>query len=100
MKAIVGRCTPLPSSAIATGTMRTSVRLSTAYRMTCQVTWGMTSPSARAPNPIQVTAASRPPVSSVKSVTAEPGTPEAMPKTMPPTKAAMKPLPPSVTAKA
>ena len=85
---------------MATGTIRTTVRLSAAYRTTCQVTCGIASVSASAPNPIQVTAATSPPASSVNSVTTEPRAPEARPNAMPPTKAAMKPLPPSVTARA
>ena len=53
-----------------------------------------------APKPIQVTAASTPPASSVNSVDAEPCSPAKRPNAMPPTKAAMKPLPPSLNAMA
>ena len=94
MNATVGRRMPRPASAIATGTMRTTVRLSAAYRTTCQVMCGIARVSASAPKPIQVTAATRPPASSVNSVTTEPRAPETRPKAMPPTNAAMKPLPP------
>ena len=100
MKATVGARAPLPSRAIATGTMRTSVRLSAAYSTTCQVRWGMAQAIPAAPKPIQVTAASTPPASSVNRVDSEPCFPAKRPNAMPPTKAAMKTLPPSFRAMA
>ncbi len=64
--ATVGHPAPVRARATATGIIRTTVRLSTAYAMTCQVISAHTWRTATAPKPIQVTAASRFPVSSVK----------------------------------
>ena len=100
MKAMVGARAPLPARAIATGAMRTIVRLSAAYATTCQVTCGSSLPSASAPKPIQTTAASNPPTSSLSLVTRSPCRRESRPNAIPPTKAAMKPLPPNCKATA
>ena len=80
MNATVGRFTPWPMKAIATGIMRTRVRLRAAYTSTCQVMCGRASVSASAPNPIQVTAARNPPVSSVSRVMFEPLAPREAPE--------------------
>ena len=75
-----------------------AVRLRSAYRTTAPERSSSTGTSMTAPKRMNVTAPSRPPVSSRKSVTSPPTSPRKPPNTAPPTKAAMKPLPPIHTA--
>ena len=98
MKATVGSPTCRPASARATGSIRTTVRLSTAYTTTCQVISGSASVIATAPKITQVAAARRSPALSVNTPTSVRGDPTMRPKVRPPTNAAMKPLPPRASA--
>src|ERR1700760_4558477 len=68
----VWRWAPLPTSAMATGSMRTTVRLSTAYSATRQVTCSSAGPRRTAPNARKVTPPSRPPISSSSRAPAHP----------------------------
>ena len=66
-KMTVGLARPVPRSDMATGSIRTTVRLSTAYTMACHVTSPRSGPSRIAPNPRNDRRARRPPRSSAKS---------------------------------
>ncbi len=93
-----GRPRTRPSIARTTGTMRTTVRLRSAYRTMEAERSSSTGTSMTAPKRTNVTAPSKPPASSRKSVTSPPTSRRRPPKTAPPTKAAMNPLPPIHTA--
>ena len=97
--ATVGRRAPVPIIAIPTGTIRISVRLSTAYRTACQVALSTAGTSSTAPKMTKVAAASNAPVSSMRYETLPPSRLRRPPKKAPPTNAAMKPEPPTGCAR-
>ena len=95
----VGARERVPSSAIATGTIRTTVRLSSAYTPSCHVARSISGFMNSAPKKTNVTALSSVPRSCAGSGSAVlVCRPLAAPKTSPATNAAMKPLPPSGVA--
>ena len=72
----VGRRAPVPIIAIPTGTIRISVRLSTAHRTACQVALSTAGTSSTAPKMTKVVAASNAPVSSMRYETLPPSPPK------------------------
>ena len=79
--------------------MRTSVRLRAAYSTTCQVTCGMAQAEAGGAEADPGDGREQAARLLGEEGRPEPCCPEKRPKAMPPTKAAMKPLPPSVRAR-
>jgi len=82
---------PMPSMARPTGSIRTTVRLATAYSATRQSSSPRAGPSSTAPNSGKVMALSSSPDCSAKKVLCSARSPAAAPKTIPATKAAMNP---------
>ena len=97
-KPTVGVRAPLPIIATATGSMRISVRLSTAYSTICQVTCLSTGPRSTAPKIRNVTPPRSAPSSSLRRDACSDSRLARTPKIAPATKAAMNPDPPSAAA--
>ena len=85
----VGPLARVPNIAIATGSIRTIVRLRTAYRASSQVNSPSAGPSRIAPKSTKVTPLSTFPTCSLRSLISSGSFPSASRKVMPATKAAM-----------
>src|SRR6266498_1841031 len=98
--ATVGQPSRAPARAAATGTIRITVRLSTAYTMICHVRPLNADATATAPNASQTSSDARAPASSTNGTSGAPRRPPVVPNASPPVNAAMKPLPCSASAHA
>ena len=94
----VCRSRPAPSKASATGTIRTAVRLSTAYSKVVSLRSSNTIGTAIAPNASHTSRETRPLACSSRTSSAGPRRPAAAPKASPPANAATKPFPCSPSA--
>src|SRR5215469_18013261 len=99
-KVTVAQPSRAPTSATATGTILTTVRLRTAYSTICQVTASIAGTSVTAPNASQTSKDTRAPISSTNGTNGSPRRPPVVPNASPPTNAAMNPLPSTATADA
>src|SRR6202012_5574963 len=98
--AVVGQPSLVPSRASATGTIRTTVRLSTAYTTSCQVRCSNIGTTAIAPTPSHTSSDTSAPVSSTNGTSGWPRRFAVLANASPPVNAAMKPLPCRATAEA
>ena len=98
MNATVRRSRPAPIRARATGSIRTRVRLSTAYTTMVTLTPLSMIGTAIMPNAIHTSRETKPLACSRKTTSAGPRRPAAAPNANPPQNAATNPFPPTVTA--
>src|SRR3954468_14219913 len=100
MNSDVRRPSPVPARTTATGSIRRTVRLTTAYSAIRQSMLSATIGTATAPKSAQTTSDASPAVSSTYHTSFGPATPANRPNAMPATNAATKPLPSPATAAA